>query len=324
MNLSESAIDQNFAQDVMSGLKASEKHLPSMYFYNDKGDKLFQEIMAMPEYYLTNSEAEILNLNKSDIVKEFLQLSEGRPLRLVELGAGDGTKTKILLEEMSHHNKDFTYSPVDISANVLQVCETNVKKQLPNLKFEALNGDYFSALADLKSQPEVAKIVFFLGSNIGNFHGSDRTEFMRQLTEHLNPGDAIFMGIDLKKDPHVILEAYNDRRGITKSFNMNLLERMNKELGANFDLDAFIHYPIYNPQSGECKSYLLSTKDQEVIFKLIDEKVTFESYESIFMEVSKKFSLSEVQQMALDYDCLLDKLFFDEKRFFVDALFVKQ
>jgi len=280
-----------FLEDVLEGLRARHKYLPSKYLYNEVGDGLFQQIMHTEEYYLTRKELAIFEEQQQQILKI---LGQHQPFRIIELGVGDGLKTKVLLKYFQEQEADFTYTPVDISGNVLGLLGDNLKSEIPDLKFDPYEGDYFEALSRISDSHE-RDVIFFLGSNIGNFPKEETASFLFRLQQFLNPADLLFMGIDLKKDPSRILAAYNDKQGITTSFNLNLLDRINKELGGDFNRELFLHYPYYNPQTGECRSYLISREDQNI--RIGNEIIPIRAWEAIFMEVSKKYD--EVQLLEL-------------------------
>ena len=307
-----------FAADVIEGLQAEHKYLSSKYFYDAKGDELFQQIMHLDEYYLTRKELEIFQTHKSAILDA---IDSGEPFRIIELGAGDGLKTKVLLRHFLDAGVEFTYTPVDISGNVLKILEESLKGELPELKIEPYQGDYFDALAEISESPE-KDIVFFLGSNVGNFVEPDATGFLTKLQQFMNKGDLLFMGVDLKKEPSIILNAYNDREGITRAFNLNLLSRINNELNANFDLDRFLHYPYYNPHTGECRSYLISTTQQEV--NILDETIAFRSWEAIYVEVSKKYDQRQLERLASASGFTPLESFLDSEDWFADVLWEKR
>lgn len=308
----------NFLADILAGLKKSPKTLPSMYFYNDEGSRLFQMIMKLPEYYLTNSEYEILDTQSKKIYED---ISPQNAFEVVEFGAGDGTKTKLLLEEFLRHRSDFTYSPIDISQSALDGLEQSFREQLPTLKMNPLNNDYFSALEELKSN-NTTKLVLFLGSNIGNFKDNTEVDFLREMRANITKDDYALIGFDLKKDPSIILDAYNDKTGVTREFNLNLLRRINSDLGADFDIESFSHYPTYNPITGEAHSYLISLKKQSVT--LGDETIDFEYGEPIFMEVSKKYSEKDIEDLAAKTGFRVVKNYFDCRHFFLDSLWVAE
>ncbi|MEM6831435.1 MAG: L-histidine N(alpha)-methyltransferase [Bacteroidota bacterium] len=304
-----------FAKDVLKGLSAKPKKLSSRYFYDAIGDKLFQQIMALEEYYPTRTEHEILETRKQEILKCF----DG-PFRLIELGAGDGKKTKVLLKYFVDQKVPFTYSPVDISEDILEELRKSLVSEIPDLKVEPLTGDYFHVMEETVSHEEQRNVVLFLGSNIGNYSNILRDDFLQKLRENLKKGDQTLIGFDLKKDPQTILNAYNDSQGVTRDFNKNLLTRINNELGGNFDLDKFQHFPSYNPDTGECRSYLLSTETQVVNIAELDATFHFTKWEPIFMEISKKFNFEEISELAERHDFKVTHNFTDSKDWYVDSV----
>lgn len=315
-------VNKDFAQDILSGLKQTPKRLPSKYFYNAEGDRLFQKIMELDEYYLTRAEHEIIQYHKSDILKAFL--GADRNFRLIELGAGDGTKTGTLLKHFVNSNTDFVYSPIDISENVLVQLEGKLKNAIPNLKVAPIQGEYFKALAELNENHHTKEVVLFLGSTIGNFGIEAGKKFLRELSDNLSSGDLLFIGFDLMKDPRTILAAYDDREGVTREFNMNLLRRINEELGGNFDLNKFQHYPTYDPLTGETRSYLVSREMQIVSLEAIDYTFELKQWEAIHTEVSHKYSFEAIEEMADFAGFTIQKHFTDEQGFFVDSLWEKK
>lgn len=305
------------AEDVHTGLRAVNKFLSSKYFYDAKGDELFQQIMHLDEYYLTRKELEIFETHKEAILDA---ISDGEPFRIIELGAGDGLKTKVLLKHFLDQGVDFTYTPVDISGNVLEILEEDLKGEMPELNIESYQGDYFDALAKVSENSE-RDIVFFLGSTIGNFSQVEAEGFLTKLQNILKPKDLLFMGVDLKKDPSIILNAYNDSKGVTREFNLNLLDRINSELDADFDRTQFQHYPYYNPHTGECRSYLISKVDQVVTID--GDKYEFLAWEAIFMEISKKYDQRQLEDLAEIAGFRAMDSFLDKDRWFADVLWEK-
>lgn len=307
-----------FASDVLKGLSAAPKYLPSRYFYDEKGDTIFQQIMKMPTYYLTGCEYEILEKEKKSILKVF---SKGnKPFQLIELGAGDGTKTKLLLKHFLKEKALFEYFPIDISKNMLDVLTTDLNATFPTLNVSPQQGEYLEALQNLSAEGKTRKVLLLLGSNIGNFTIDEACAFLKKIGQNLHPGDLVLIGLDLKKDPALIMQAYNDPEGITKSFNLNLLQRINKELGGNFDLSAFQHFPTYNPATGEMKSYLISTKAQDILIGSLDRTFSFAAWEAIHVEISQKFTLSQIKTMASQAGFDTVEFFFDRKNYFVDTI----
>jgi len=317
--IKEHIVETEFERDVLDGLCQEPKRLLSKYFYDDKGDKLFQEIMKMEEYYLTRSEFEIFTSQKDSILNAIERNEE--KLQLIEFGAGDGLKTKVLLKYFIEKGLDFEYLPIDISSSVLSELEEALEKEIPELKVTTIEDTYFSALNKLDSNHK--KLVLFLGSNIGNFNSDEVIDFLERANRYLNKGDYFLIGVDLKKHPLTILDAYNDKRGITKAFNLNLLARINRELEGDFDLSQFEHYPTYDPQSGEAKSFLISLKEQTVELKKLNQFIHFKYAEPIFMEVSKKYGVKELEDLAFKTNFQVIEHFYDCKHFFVNTLWKK-
>lgn len=309
--------DQSFYKDVLAGLSASPKKLQSKYFYDAAGDKLFQEIMDSPEYYLTNCEMEIFSEQTAALAQTITDRFTA--FDLIELGAGDATKSVFLLEYLLKSKVDFTYLPIDISSNVIEQLQQNLPQQLPGLQMHGLNGDYFDMLKEASQLSSRPKVVLFMGSNIGNMPVKEAREFCAALRQQLSTKDLLIIGFDLKKNPKTILAAYNDAAGITKSFNLNLLKRINAELNANFNLAQFDHYATYNPETGSCKSYLISLAKQEVKIGG-SEPIQFKENEFIDMEISQKYTLPETDELAKVAGFEPVQHFFDRKKWFVDVV----
>lgn len=310
----------DFKAAVKEGLSKKPKAIPSRFIYNAEGDRIFQEIMRMPEYYPTRSEYQIFQNQAAKLSQQF---SAQGDFQLVELGAGDGAKTKVLIDYLCRNEMPFEYYPVDISGAVLEDLAADLARERPALKVEIMNYEYFTALQQISKLSDKAKVVLFLGGNIGNFTRAEAGNFIKELGKVLNSGDKLLSGIDLKKDPRVIRRAYNDAQGITARFNFNLLKRINEELGGQFDLNLFTHYPSYDPTTGECRSYLVSKIDQQVKIEALNMAVTFERAEAIHTEISRKYHLSEINELAHEGGFTVLKNFSDENQFFVDTLWVK-
>lgn len=312
-----STYDPELAADVKKGLAQSPKQLSSKYFYDGAGSRLFQQIMDLPEYYLTRTEFRILEEQKAEIATYFNPRSF---FHLVELGAGDGLKTKILLKELLQEKADFEYVPVDISGDALTQLETALQTELPNLKTDGFTGDYFRALDWLQQNKPARKVVLFLGSNIGNFEEGGDLLFLKEIRKYLRPGDLVLMGFDLQKDPRVIRQAYDDAAGVTAAFNMNLLHRLNRELGADFDLEQFEHFTDYDPLTGTIKSYLISRRNQTVTFRALNHSVSFQAWEAIHTENSHKYSPAQIALLAEKAGFQIAQNFTDAKHYFSNVL----
>jgi len=307
-----------FAQDTLQGLSQTPKSLSSKYFYDNEGSRLFREIMSLPEYYLTDCETDIFTNQKEDIYRQFAD----RDLRfdLIELGAGDGTKTAILIDKFLGYDPDLSYSPIDISREALDTLSAKFSTEFPSLQIEPHPGDYFTILESLRQNSTRRKVLLFLGSNIGNFVRDASLAFFRKIRRLMNDDDLLFIGFDLQKDPHIIVKAYDDDKGVTARFNLNLLTRINRELGGNFDLAKFTHYALYRPVECAARSFLISREEQTVEIEALNRTFHFDAWESIFMEISQKYSLRMIDDLAAECGFQVKQNFFDSKRYYCDSL----
>lgn len=315
-------MNNNFLNDVDKGLSSTPKYLLSKYFYDKKGDALFVDIMKMPEYYLTRAEFDIFKNQTQNIIKA-LQLNKNTFFELIELGAGDGTKTKELLKVLDTENYDFNYVPIDISQNALDQLKQRVNKELPNVKTTTKQGDYFNVLASLK-QSNHRKIILFLGSNLGNLSDVQAEDFLYKLSDSLRPNDKVLLGLDIIKSRDIVLPAYNDSQGITKRFNLNLLDRINNELGADFDTNAFIHQPEYTEEEGIARSYIVSTTNQNVTVKSLNKTFHFMEGERVHTETSRKYNDTILNSYLKNTSLqVIDKLM-DSNTYFADFILDKK
>ena len=307
---------KKFMDHVDRGLRRDPKKLSSKYFYDDRGSKIFQEIMALPEYYLTNAEDEILRQQSPKIIEA---LNFKLPFNVIELGAGDGAKTLHLLRQLTERDFDFDFIPIDISQQAIDDLVDNVKDALPNISMQSVVGDYFQVLEQVVS-PDRPNVLLFLGSNIGNYEWEAAQNMLHQLHDLLNFGDHLLIGFDLKKDPNVIRAAYSDNQGITKEFNLNLLMRINRELDGDFNLEHFDFYSYYDPISGEVRSFIVSLRDQDVHLGQTETSYPFAKGEVIHTELSRKYSLEEVHELAIVSGFEPEEDFQDSRGYFADAL----
>ena len=286
-----------FRQDVLNGLSQMPKTLPSKYFYDGTGDVLFQQIMACPEYYLSRAEREILQ-EQAGALAALLSAESGMP-EVVELGAGDASKTLFLLQELVHRKGAATYFPIDISSGVIRDLEQRLPQVVKDLQVQGFNGEYLPMLREVyKAAAGRPKAVLFMGGNIGNMHLREAEQFCADLRSIIPAGDLLLIGFDLVKSPRKILAAYNDAGGLTRDFNLNLLSRINTDLDANFNVTEFYHYPTYDPQTGACKSFLVSNSRQEVVIGAAAKTITFEAGETIYTEISQKYKPEQISAMA--------------------------
>jgi dimethylhistidine N-methyltransferase len=310
--------NSQFSKDIIDGLNAVPKHLPSKYFYDNIGDQLFQDIMNCADYYLTGCEMEIFKTQTPRLAE--LIKNVGNKFELIEMGAGDATKSIHLLKRLLDEGLDFTYMPIDISENIIRHLETTLPETLPNLKFSGLNGEYFDMLEKACAKSSLPKVILFLGSNIGNMLPKDAAEFCAHLRSYISPGDMVIMGFDLKKNPRIIRSAYDDKEGITRRFNLNLLTRINNQLATNFEINHFDHYCSYDPETGACKSYLVALKDMDVHFS--DQTIHFKKDEYIWMEISQKYTLDQIDEIGYDAGFHTIDHLLDQKQWFTDTIWV--
>ena len=309
-----------FEEDVYNGLTNHPKYLFSKYIYDKKGDKLFQDIMDLPEYYLTNCEYDILKNHAVEISSSFIAPNG---FDLIEMGPGDGKKTKVLLNHLVENKVDFEYLPIDISQNALEELETSLKNEIPQLKVKIQQGTYFQILEKLTDFNARKKVIMMLGSNIGNLMHHEAIDFLKHLCAAMSPEDMLFIGFDQKKHPQTIQNAYNDKTGVTEAFNKNILVRINSEFNANFDTDAFMHWETYNPETGTAKSYLVSQKEQEVEIGELELKIHFDAWETIHTEISQKYDDAIVEWLADQSGLKVSGSFTDDKSYYKNYILVK-
>lgn len=307
-------IETQFEKEIRQGLTDFPKHLSSKYFYDEKGDALFQAIMKMPEYYLTDCEFDIITQYRSKIGTLFS--SDDKPFKLIELGAGDGKKTKILLKHFSEEKYKFNYQPIDISQSVLKGLKKSLSEELPQVNTIPKQGTYFEALKEINDENGTRKVILFLGSNIGNLLHEQAIEFLKSVQELMHKDDLFFLGCDLKKNPQTILDAYNDKSGITAKFNKNILARINSELDANFDLDAFRHWEVYDPETGTAKSYLVSETAQTIRIEKLNLEISFSPWETIHTEISQKYDDATVKWLAEQSGLEIYEQYADKNNFY--------
>jgi len=303
-----------FLRDVLQGLDRPRKAVPSLWFYDARGSRIFQRIMALDGYYPTRIEHEILARHGSDIVAPFF----GRGCTVVDLGAGDGTKTRLLLEPLSLRSPRFGYAPIDISGAALADVSARMASEFPRLRVTPVEAEYFEGLRALQGRQPGSLLVLFLGSNIGNLERAEAIAFLRSLRAALRPGDHVLVGFDLLKEVEVLRGAYDDAEGVTAAFNLNLLGRMNRELGADFDLEAFGHRATFDPVRPAMESWLVSRRRQRV--RVAGRTFGFEAGEAIHTEISCKYREGDPSALAALAGFSEIGQFRDRRGWFVDAL----
>ena len=314
-------LQNQFAIDVLNGLspQAHPKFIPSRYLYDETGSKLFHLITRQPEYYLTSSEIAILTQN----AKQILQSIGGEILQIVELGAGaDGEKVKQLIETALSQKRTFTFTPVDICLEaVTELCAWLNRECSAPVTVNGIVGDYFDALHYLSQrQQSITTLALFLGSNIGNFSEAETHQLLLRSWYALSDGDYLLIGFDLRKNVKLLNSAYNDKNDITAKFNLNLLQRINQELGGTFCLDDWQHYSMYDPEEHCMRSYLISDREQVVRVSVLNQEFHFNAQEPIQVEYSYKFAIEQIERMAKQAGFKVVDHFLDEKYYFCDSL----
>ena len=290
---SSSLREDTFAADVRAGLTARPKALPPKYFYDELGSHLFEAICHLPEYYPTRAEAEILARHAGEIVARF-----GGAGSLVELGSGSSVKSRYVIEAMLARQSGLHYQPIDISAAMLEQSAGALLKDYPRLRITAQAGDYTQGLELIGRAGGEKLLVMFLGSNIGNYDPDEALGLLGGVRRALRPGDGLLLGADLKKPAAVLEAAYDDALGVTAAFNLNLLLRINRELGADFDLRKFEHRAAYNRELGRVEMHLVSRVAQAVTIGEIGVQVGLEAGETIHTESSYKYDLPQLAALA--------------------------
>lgn len=310
----EISIDVEFARHVQEGLSAGDRYLKPKYFYDEQGSRLFEEICKQPEYYPTRTEASILRDKAGDII----DATGGGKIVLVEFGSGSSTKTKILITEILARQGSLHYFPIDISLSMLLEAGARLEEEFSGLKVRHVHNDYAAGIDQIE-KTEGKKIILFLGSSIGNFEPEDAEEFLYDVAGRMDKSDLLLVGFDLQKDAEVLRRAYNDQNNATAKFNRNMLVRINRELGGEFDLSSFDHRAVYDEEKGRIEMYLVSKREQDVYIKHAG-KFHFRRGETIHTENSYKYTIDRLEALACKAGLEVRRHFMDEKRWFDLAL----
>lgn len=304
-----------FRDDVLSGLARPDRALPSVWFYDAWGSRLFQRIMQLPGYYPTRVETEILACHAADLLAPLA----GGPSALVDLGAGDGAKTRLVLEAALDRAPRVTYAPVDVSTTALAAAVARMRAAWPGLAVRPVHGDYVAGLAEAaRASAPAPLLALLLGSNVGNLEWAEAVGLLRALRRGLRPGDHLLVGFDLLKDEAVLRGAYDDPEGVTAAFNLNLLARINRELGGDFDLGAFEHRATFDPARPAMESWLVSRRAQAVT--VAGRRFELREGEAIHTEISWKYTEGQVTALARETGFEEVARFRDARGWFVDAL----
>ena len=276
--------------DLIAGLTQAQKSIPCHYLYDDRGSEIFEQICELPEYYPTRTEAQILRDYGSAIAQRTGNCE------LIELGSGSSTKTRLLFDAYQSLGEALYYVPIDVSAGMLEASAQQLLAEYPTLEIHGLIGTYEQALAHLPPSPTSKRMVFFLGSSLGNFPPEQCREIFQAVKRALQPGDYFLLGLDLQKSKAILEPAYDDSQGVTAEFNYNLLDHLNRRFQGNFNRQHFRHWTFYNSELGQIETYLRSTQPQTVELKALNLTVDFREGETIHTEISRKFNRQEMAQ----------------------------
>ena len=302
---------------VRRGLISRPKWLPAWLFYDDAGSRLFERITELPEYYLTRTERAILAAHAAEIVD---RAADGARLRITELGAGSAAKTCLLLEAACARQGAVTYEPIDVSAGALDDAARRIAAGMAGVTVAPQEMDYTNGLGFEPAGEGERRLVLYIGSSIGNFEPDEAAGLLRRLRAKLRPGDAILLGVDLAKDREILLDAYDDAAGVTAAFNRNLLVRLNRELGADFNPLAFSHRALWNPAQSRIEIYLESRRAQRVHLAALDLTVHFAAGESIHTENSYKYAPGQAEAMLARAGFRAEQSWTDEQSWFAVCL----
>jgi L-histidine Nalpha-methyltransferase len=281
---------QDNGEDIIQGLTRNSKSLSPKYFYDDLGSELFEKICELPEYYPTRTETWILGQYADEIIE-----TTGC-CQLIELGSGSSTKTQFLLDTYQKKAEDCKYIPIDVSGGILKTSVKYLQQKYPDFSIHGLLGTYEQALSHLEVNYLQSRMLFFLGSSMGNFSQIECERFLQQVVRTLQPGDYFLLGIDLQKPIDILEAAYNDSQGVTAAFNLNMLSHLNWRFQGNFDTDFFTHQAVYNENNAQIEMYLHCHKNHQVSLDSLDLQVSFQAGESILTEISRKFDLATIQR----------------------------
>lgn len=318
-SLQQAAATHGFAQDVRDGLTGSPRTIPAKYHYDELGSVLFDAITVLPEYYLTRAETDILRDCGWEMVRAL-----GNPIEFLELGSGSAIKTRLLIEEALRVQRRLRYSPIDISPEALRASASALVAAYPGLTIRAYAGDYFALLRARALEREERILAMFMGSNVGNYEPDEAALLLSLLAGALQPGDGLLLGADLKKDPDVLELAYDDPAGVTAAFNLNLLGRINRELGGTFDVRGFKHVAHYDDRRGSVDSFLVAQRAQRVRIGALNLELDFEEGERIKTESSYKFTIDDLANLGRTAGFELTRSWTDSGRRFAVVLLVRK
>jgi len=313
--------DERVATAVREGLAARPKRLPAWLFYDRAGSRLFDAITELDEYYLTRTERGIFFLASEEIVD---QARDGRRLRISELGAGSAEKTRLLLRAAVGRQDAVVYEPVDVSASALDLAKRRIEREIPGVTvaprvMDYTDGDGSRFHLGATAQDE-KRLVLYIGSSIGNFEPTEAARLLRRVRAGLEIGDCMLLGVDLVKDEAMLVAAYDDARGVTAAFNRNVLVRLNRELGAEFDVEAFEHRAVWNQAKARMEMHLVSRSAQQVLVGELDMTVEFAAGETIHTENSYKYRPGQAEALLAATGFRAEATWTDPKGWFAVCL----
>jgi L-histidine N-alpha-methyltransferase len=316
--LEAAAQEESFASAVAAGLARKPRAIPCRFLYDEVGSKLFEEICELPEYYLTRAEREILIERADRIAARF-----DAPITLAELGSGSSAKTRVLIEACLRHHRRLRYLPVDISRSMLEASSLALLERYPALEVHAIASELGTALHLVGREASGPKLVLWLGSSVGNLTRDEAAAFLARVREVMVPGDALLIGIDLRKERGVLEGAYDDAAGVTARFTLNLLQRMNRELDARFDVRHFAHRTVYHEDEGRVQIEIVSRRAQRVAIEALDLEIDLARGEAIHVEDSFKYSLAETLELAAAAGLRVEERWLDRAARFSLSLFTR-
>ncbi len=318
----ESQVDEQVASAVRAGLSSIPKTLPPWLFYDEAGSRLFDQITEQPEYYLTRTERAILSRHADQMIAHAVndQVRSRRQLRIAELGAGSAEKTRILLRAAVELQGEVLYEPVDVSATALLVAQSRIEREIPAVHVRPIAADYTNGFKFEPTGPDERRLVLYIGSSIGNFEPPAAAHLLAKVHAQLHPGDGMLLGVDLAKDEPLLLAAYDDASGVTAAFNKNMLTRLNRDLGANFDPEAFTHRAVWNPLYSRMEMHLESSRAQCIHFAALDFDAEFTEGETIHTENSYKYRPNDAENMLTRAGFAPAASWIDEKGWFMVCL----
>ncbi|MFH1574851.1 MAG: L-histidine N(alpha)-methyltransferase [Acidobacteriota bacterium] len=300
-----------FVRDVREGLAARPKIIPCRYFYDSEGSSLFEQITALPEYYPTRTERWILE----QCAEELASLFKG-PISLVELGSGSAAKTRLLIDAVLRRQETMVYVPIDVSKEMLERSSMALLEDYPDLQVSAVAAEYEHGLARIREAAGGPRLVLWLGSSVGNLDRRDAVAFLAGVAQTMGPEDRLLIGMDLHKARSILEPAYDDALGVTAAFNLNLLARINRELGGQFELSRFRHRSVYNEDLRRIEMYLVSSTAQQVRIDHLDMEISFEAGEAIHTENSHKYTRADIRSMLWKSGFALERQYLDPQRLF--------